>query len=182
VTLWLLRHGPVDCPPNHCYGRADVPALVPPAGEIAARVAPALPHALALVSSPRARCLMLAQALQALRPDLRLHTDARIAEMDFGAWEGRAWCDIDRAEIDAWTRDFAGARAGGSGESTAGLMARVGAAYDAWQAGGQPALWVTHAGVMRAALLLQAGQRRVQRADRWPARAIGWGELIVLGA
>ncbi len=38
-------------------------------------------------------------------------------------------------------------------------MARVGAAWDDWRASGRDAVWVTHAGVMRAALLLSRGVR-----------------------
>ena len=57
-------------------------------------------------------------------------------------------------------------------------MARVGDAYDSWRASGQDAVWVTHAGVMRAVLLLHEGVRKVERADRWPTRTIGLGELM----
>ena len=49
-----------------------------------------------------------------------------------------------RAEFDAWTRDFADARAGGSGESTRAFMQRVGEAYDDWRAG-RPRRAVGHA-------------------------------------
>jgi alpha-ribazole phosphatase len=181
VKLWLLRHGPVDCEAGHCYGRSDVAALAQPTQDIAARVAPALAPGLELVVSPRTRCMHLAQALMALRPDLTLRVDPRIAEMDFGAWEGRPWSDVARHEFDAWMADFGQMRAGGSGESTSAFMARVAQAHDDWRSSGRDALWVTHAGVMRAALLLHAGKRQVREASEWPSRAIGWGELMSLG-
>jgi len=178
--LWLLRHGPVDVPAGQCYGRTDVAALAPASRDIAARVAPTLAEGTALVVSPRARCVTLAREVLALRPDLASRVDPRIAEMDFGAWEGRPWSDIGRDEFDGWMADFAQARAGGHGERTADFMARVGAAYDDWRGAPRTTLWITHAGVMRAALLLAAGRRQVARADEWPVQAIGWGELLAL--
>nr|WP_301334554.1 histidine phosphatase family protein [Variovorax dokdonensis] len=176
-----MRHGPVDGAAGLCYGRSDVAALVQPTQEIAERIAPGLSPDLDLIASPRARCLLLAHALQALRPDLRLRIDPRIAEMDFGTWEGRPWADVPRLDFDAWMNDFGHARAGGSGESTGIFMARVAQAHDDWRASGRPALWVTHAGVMRAVLLLQAGKRHVEQASEWPSQSIGWGDLMAFG-
>jgi hypothetical protein len=40
---------------------------------------------------PPRRCQQLAQALQDVRPDVRFDTGARLAEMNFGAWEGQRW-------------------------------------------------------------------------------------------
>jgi len=180
--LWLLRHGPVECAEGLCYGVSDVRALEPASQEIADRVAAQLPPGVDFYASPLARCAHLAFALEARRPDLQAQFDTRIAEMNFGQWEGRLWNDIPRAEFDGWLRDFAAAPAGGSGESTNGFMARVGDAYDSWRASGQDAAWVTHAGVMRAVLLLHEGVRKVERADRWPTRTIALGELMVVEA
>ena len=37
------------------------------------------------------------------------HTvDARLSELDFGAWDGRRWVDVPQSAIDAWCGDFAG--------------------------------------------------------------------------
>lgn len=176
--LWLLRHGPVECAQGLCYGASDVPASQSHSREIALRAAAELPLDVTLHSSPLSRCAQLALALQALRPDLQAQFDTRITEMDFGVWEGMAWNDIPRAEFDGWLADFAAARPGGNGESTNSFMARVGDAYDDWRASGRDAAWVTHAGVMRAVLLLHQGVRKVERADRWPTRAIAMGELL----
>ncbi len=77
--------------------------------------------------------------------------------MDFGAWEGRAWSDIARPEFDTWIQDFANIPAGGQG-----------------------ALWVTPAGVIRAAGLVHAGVRGIDSADQWPTGAIVFGELVLL--
>ncbi|MGR4867887.1 histidine phosphatase family protein [Variovorax sp. LARHSF232] len=182
TKLWLLRHGPVECAEGTCYGASDIKASERHSREIAARAASQLPAGLDFYASPLARCAQLAFALEALRLDLQAQFDTRIAEMNFGDWEGRAWNDIPRAEFDDWLRDFAHAPAGGSGESTNGFMDRVGDAYDDWRASGQDAAWVTHAGVIRAVLLLHEGVRKVERADRWPTRTIAMGELVLIEA
>jgi alpha-ribazole phosphatase len=179
VKLYLLRHAPVQAEAGLCYGAADLAAWPDHTCEIAARMAPGLPAGIALHSSPRTRCMVLAQAIAALRAELpRVQADPRIAEMDFGAWEGRPWHAVERSEFDGWIADFADARAGGHGESVRGFMERVGAAWDAWRACGRDALWVTHAGVMRAALLLHQGVRCPVRSDQWPAQAIAFGECV----
>ena len=179
MKLRLLRHGPVQAEAGLCYGVTDVGVWPEHTGAIAARIAPALPQSIALHSSPRGRCMALAEAIAALRPELPSpQADPRIAEMDFGAWEGRPWQAIARGEFDAWTADFADARAGSHGESVRGFMQRVGAAWDAWRASGRDALWVTHAGVIRAVLLLHQGVRCPARSAQWPARAIGFGECV----
>ena len=47
------------------------------------------------------------QALQAVLPASQLTVDSRLAEMHFGQWEGVAWNDIPRHELDAWAANFA---------------------------------------------------------------------------
>ena len=60
------------------------------------------------------------------------------------------------------------------------LMARVGAAWaDAQRAPG-PVVWLTHAGVIRAATLRARGVTTVQRADQWPVQGPGFGQLVRL--
>ena len=91
TRLWLLRHGPVECAEGLCYGASDVHASAQASRDIADRVARQLPKGLEFYASPLSRCAQLAFALEALRPDLQAQFDTRIAEMDFGAWEGQAW-------------------------------------------------------------------------------------------
>ncbi len=64
--------------------------------------------------------------------------------------------------------DFGNHRFGGK-ESVNALMARVAAAWDAWRGSGQDAVWITHAGVVRAVSLLVQGQRTVERSSSGPA-------------
>ena len=71
-------------------------------------------------------------------------------EMNFGTWEGRAWSDIPRPELDAWAKDFFHARPH-RGESVAMVQTRTQAALQEWRARDAAALLVTHAGIIRTA-------------------------------
>lgn len=174
-SLWLQRHAPVVAEPGLCYGASDLAAHADATRAAAARIAPLLPTGLVLRSSPLRRCAELADAIAALRPDLAVRHDTRLAEMDFGDWEGRPWSAIARADFEAWTADFADAPAGGRGESVRAFMRRVAAAHDEWLAGEGDALWVTHAGVLRAVTLLQGGVRCPDSAAAWPAGELAFG-------
>lgn len=180
MKLGLVRHAETDAAAGLCYGHSDV--AVPPEAmrTLAERIAPQLAEGIEIVCSPLQRCAGLAEAIARLRPGIALRTDARIAEMDFGSWEGRSWSSIERTEFDAWTRSFADARAGGCGESTRAFMQRVGEAFDDWRGAGRDALWITHAGVIRAVWLLRDGVRCAERADQWPARPIAFGEHLTV--
>ncbi|MDA7417364.1 histidine phosphatase family protein [Xenophilus arseniciresistens] len=178
MRLWLQRHARVLCEDGLCYGRLDVQADAAATQQAAVALAQALPPGVALRASPLRRCQALAEALQQLRPDLGpARADPRLAEMHFGAWEGHPWSAIAREDFEAWTADFAAARAGADGESTDQFVQRVAAAWDDWRATGQDAAWITHAGVMRAVQLIETGRRTVPTAADWPAEAIAFGQL-----
>jgi alpha-ribazole phosphatase len=128
MDLVLIRHPAVGIDAGICYGQSDVPLAYDVAGS--ARVLDQRMRALkvpacvgAWHTSPLQRCALLADALGAS------HADPRLMEIDFGAWEGRAWDDIDRALLDAWADDLEHARAHG-GESLAQFSARVGRWFD----------------------------------------------------
>ena len=78
-----------------------------------------------IVASPLRRAQDLARRLG--DPE----TDARLVEMDFGAWEKRRWDDLPRDEIDAWAADFTGYAPPG-GESVGAMAART---VDWWELG-----------------------------------------------
>ena len=179
MKLWLVRHAQVLLPPGICYGATDVAADAAATLSAAQALAAELPQGLSLRVSPLQRCEQLAQALQGLRPDLICKTDAGLAEMDFGHWEGQAWSSIPQGALDAWVADFAHHRFGGR-ESVDEVMQRVALAWDATLQIGQDAAWITHAGVIRAASLLHRGLRQVQQADQWPKAAPGFGMWQVL--
>jgi alpha-ribazole phosphatase len=178
-TLWLLRHPAVVAESGLCYGQTDLACTPESTRAVAEAIAPLLPSGIEVRTSPLQRCARLADTLGRLRPDLRpALRDARLAEMDFGAWEGRLWAGIDRGEIDAWTDDFADGRVGVDGETVRLFMRRVEAAWNDWQASACDTLWVTHSGVMRAVLLLRDGVDCPVIAAEWPRRAIAFGEWM----
>ena len=172
MSLILLRHTRPDVAEGVCYGRTDLP----PADDFetaASAVIAGLPDVSRVVTSPLVRCARLAERIAAAR-DLDPETDPRIVEMDFGSWERTAWNAIPRDELDAWAADFHRARPHG-GESVAMLAARVGAALDETMATDPPILWVTHAGVVRAACAARAVERG------WETR-LDFGRWLVLPA
>ena len=171
MKLWLVRHAAPLVAPGVCYGRTDLAADAAQTLATAQEFAQVLPRGSTVVSSPLRRCAALARELLALRDDFSLSFDERIAEFDFGAWEGMRWDEIPRQELDAWRDDFADYAPGG-GESVRTFMQRVRAAYDSR---GRQTVWITHAGVMRAAELLRQGVHCPLRAEDWPAQAIAYG-------
>ncbi len=177
--LWLVRHARPLVDAGTCYGMTDV--AVDPAENLAAARSLArviAPNAM-IHSSPLRRCTALAHALGSLRPDLQWQQDARIAEMDFGRWEGWPWRDIPRVEMDLWTAQFASWRFGGA-ESVQHMLERVGAAWSDCRAIAGSHVWLTHAGVIRCAMLLARGLRAIERADQWPREPLAFGGLTRL--
>jgi alpha-ribazole phosphatase len=170
MTLILLRHTRPAGSEGLCYGRTDLDLAADFEAE-ADRLAAALPPAVRLLTSPLSRCARLAARLGAAR-GLVPEPDPRLAELDFGAWEGRPWAGIPRHELDRWAADLTGARPHG-GETVAELAARAGAALAEAAAGPVPAIIVTHAGVIKAALAAARGPAG------WQAR-IGFGEWVEL--
>ncbi|WP_437753772.1 histidine phosphatase family protein [Sorangium sp. So ce1389] len=169
-ALVAFRHAPVPLA-GVCYGRLDVAAELSPAG-----AADVIERALeglglrpgAIWSSPLSRCAEPAAELSA-RLGVPHAVDDRLLEIDYGAWEGRAWSDIARddarayaAWLDAWER--AGPP---GGESALEVEARVRSFWRALAptsvASGAPLhLLVAHAGVMRALRVVAGGAT-------WPA-------------
>lgn len=167
----FVRHPPMPALRGRCYGRLDAP-LPDVAFDRAARlVAPDLPS-WPITSSPRLRCVGLANALLALQreagraAECAIRIDPRWQELDFGDWEGRPWSALPRDALDAWSRDIAGYTMPG-GESFLDLIARV---RDALAALDTPHVIVAHAGTIRAALHL-AGMPLAQAAGASIAHA-----------
>ncbi|EHL95082.1 phosphoglycerate mutase family protein [Acetobacteraceae bacterium AT-5844] len=145
----LLRHLPAAIAPGRCYGRLDLPPGASGLGD-------PLPRgftALALYSSPARRCMALAAAVSA-ETGLPVREDARLLEMDFGAWEGLPWDEVPRAALDAWAADPWGF-APPEGESGAAVVERV-RAFHAMLAG--PSIIVSHGGPLKILAALIAGR------------------------
>ena len=181
MKLWLVRHARPLVAPGVCYGALDVAADATATLEAASALAAELPRSVTVHASPLQRCEQLTEVLRGLRPDLAYKTDARLAEMNFGAWEGQRWDAIARAELDAWTDAFSTWHCGG-GECVQEFMARVAAVWDEASVKDQPVVWITHAGVIRAVSLLALGQRDVRQAQQWPVDAPAWGQWCVVDA
>lgn len=173
VDLVLIRHPAPAIDASVCYGCTDVPLAVDAdesASAIVGRLAAlgaAPPQQ--LTTSPLQRCAQLAGAL-ARHFGCTIGVDARLQEIDFGAWEGQRWDAIDRAALDAWAADLRHARMHG-GESVEQFEARVDAWLALWRATtiapASPVLAVTHAGVMRMIASL-ALHKPLEETLKWP--------------
>ena len=178
MRLYLVRHPRPQVPAGHCYGRTDLAADAQDLERVLADLAHQdLPGAMPVYASPLARSAVLAQRLSPAPA-----FDARLAEMDFGAWEMRSWDTIPRTEIDAWSADLLHYRPGG-GENVMDVAARVaGFLADVRRAGHPQALVLCHAGAMRLLHSLHLGgtlPEAAQRAAQAPHQ-IGYGEVMVL--
>ena len=176
MALWIARHATPLIASGVCYGALDVAADTQYTLQAARALAQAIPLHCKVWVSPLQRCMQLADALSDIRSGLKPQTDTRLREMDFGQWEGVAWDAIPLAAMQAWTDDF-GAHSFGGMESANGVLARVAELWDAArQHPDEDQLWITHAGVARAARLLSQGIRSVDSASHWPKEAPGYGQ------
>ncbi|MGM9426572.1 histidine phosphatase family protein [Hydrogenophaga sp. MI9] len=184
MKLWLLRHARVVLEPGLCYGASDVAADEALTAEGALAIAPLLPAGLPVRVSDLGRARQMHRALLQHRPDLgEARTDPRIREMDFGSWELQRWDAVPRDAFDTWMTNFASHRFGGA-EHVDGLIGRVADALEdtrAMAADHGAALWITHAGVIRAAqFLVQHGRRSIASAQEWPKDAPDTGGWLAL--
>ena len=143
----LLRHPRLRGSAGLCYGRRELDLLDPEA-DIPPIVAALLAwRGAAILTSPSRRCRIVAERLGAgLGSQVR--TDARLLELDFGAWEGLAWDAVPRLALDRWAADPLGFAPPG-GESGAALVARVTAFARDSLMGDATCIVVTHAGPLK---------------------------------
>ncbi|HSI60988.1 MAG TPA: histidine phosphatase family protein [Ideonella sp.] len=163
-AVWAWRHPRATGAEGRCIGRTDLPVDRRRAKRLARRIQRAARRAgLARVvfTSPLQRCAAVGRQLRAWGWQHRI--EPALLEMDFGAWEGRAWSAIPRAEVDAWCTDFSH-HAPGGGEPLHTLFERVAA----WRPE-TPAIVVAHAGWMLARCWLAAGESGLPTAASWPA-------------
>jgi alpha-ribazole phosphatase len=182
MRLYLVRHPQPMIKPGICYGRTDVAVAPKERAQLLPTLISGLPKAVPVYSSPLKRCSELAADVAAALDCGEPILDPRLAEMDFGAWEMRAWSDIPRSEIDAWTEDLTGYRPGGA-ENVLEFTWRVRAFLDDVLCSGEKsAIVICHIGTIR---LLSAWQRALPIADtalhaaRTPSR-IAYGEVVAL--
>lgn len=166
MIIHLVRHPKPEVPAGTCYGRLDVPATG--VEEAAERLRTLLPPGLPVWTSPLVRCRQLAARLH---PQPLL--EPRLAEMDFGAWEGRTWDDIGTAVLDAWAANVAGFVPPG-GESAWALQARALAFVAELRV--DEAVLVTHAGVKRVLLAHWLGLAPA----RWASLTFDYGAVTTV--
>ncbi|MCU0926135.1 MAG: histidine phosphatase family protein [Hydrogenophaga sp.] len=182
MKLWLLRHARVELAAGLCYGASDVPANALLTQQAAEAAAGFLPPGLPVWVSGLGRAQQLAMELGSLRPDLaEAVIDTRLNEMDFGHWELQRWDAIPRAAFDAWMADFAHHRFGGA-QSTQQLIDQVADVLDDLRGSAHgEAVWVTHAGVIRAAQFIAShGRGPIRYARQWPTEAPAPGGHLCL--
>lgn len=155
MKLALVRHPKPLVATGICYGTLDL-SLHPDAdGEITSmRRALAGFDATMLWSSPLRRCRLVADVLAEGR---EMRCDPRLAELNFGAWEGLAWDAVPRAALDAWARDPWSFAAPG-GESGADLVARVASFHAELVSDGRDGIIVSHGGPLKVLRAMLQGQ------------------------
>jgi alpha-ribazole phosphatase len=177
TVFWVWRHPRPEGAAGLCVGaRSDLPVHWRRAKRLARRIQQharrhQLPHI--VHSSPLRRCAAVGAWLK--RWGWQHHIDPVLAEIDFGAWDGLKWAQIDKTAVDAWVADFALYRPG-QGESLQDLLQRVAA----WPAPPN-ALVISHGGWMLARRWLQEhGSAALPDAGQWPA-APGYGQMWKMG-
>jgi alpha-ribazole phosphatase len=159
--IWLVRHAPTTLK-GVCYGQSNVPVTLesaPAARAIAEdweeRGAGAAPE---IWTSPWARTRPVAEELTRLfRTSCQV--DARLSELSFGEWEGRAFAEIERtdpARFARWMNAYE-VEAPPGGETAVRLRARVAEWLDERRAASATVLAVTHAGPIRMAWAIAKG-------------------------
>jgi broad specificity phosphatase PhoE len=144
---------------------ADEP-IEPRGREQAMALRSSLPRADRCFTSPELRCRQTANAL-----GLVADVQPVLHECDYGSWRGRGYDEMAAAEpeaVAAWLRDPAAAPHGG--EALQGLLDRVGAWLAAQNAPQRRTLVVTHASIIRAAIVhaLEALPQSFWRIDVAP--------------
>lgn len=156
TRLALMRHGATEWTEAHrIQGRSDVPLSEAGRKALVSRVLPAECAGLRVITSPLQRCVETAALLGAADAP----REPRLAEMNWGAWEGRTLADL-RAELGA---DMEANEARGldfrphGGESPREVWARVSSWLADVDAAGYDVLAITHRGVIRVVLAAATG-------------------------
>lgn len=166
MQVFLIRHPRPLIDAGVCYGQLDIDCEDPL--PIAERLRAQLPPGTPVITSPLRRARRLAEALA---PNAVI--DARLSEINFGAWEGKRWDDIARDELDAWAADVLNFTPP-KGESVASLQQR---ATDFARSLAAPRVaLVTHAGIMRALI----GYWRALPLENWTQLKFDYGSLTTI--
>lgn len=177
-TLHVWRHPRAQNVDGRCIGSTDVRVDRRRAKRLAHRIRRhARRHGLPrlVITSPLRRSADVGRWLATWGWEHRI--DAALAELDFGAWDGLRWSEVDAEAIDAWCADFMDLAPGG-GEALAALFERCRGFVDALP----PRVTccaVGHAGWITAARWLAEGRALLPRAADWP-QSVAPGQLTTL--
>ena len=176
MTVHAWRHPKPQGAAGRCIGAGtDLPVDRRKAKRLAHRIrGHARRHQLprCVYTSPLRRCLDVGRWLA--RWGWRHHVEPNLREMHFGCWDGLAWTQVSRAEVDAWVADFVHHAPGGH-ECLGDVLARARTARSTLPA---DALLVTHGGWLSAASWVWA-DTAAPTAAGWP-RAVGYGQCLPL--
>jgi len=174
TLLYLVRHGATEWTKEaSCQGSTDL-GLSAEGHWQATKLADFLSQEglTALYVSDLKRCLETAAYVEAAS-GLEAKRDARLREINFGAWEGRLWSEIVAQDPEVITKLWLGKLNPPGGESLASVVERVMAAVgdiERRESGGRVAI-VFHGGPIRIALrqLLGLGDDEVRALQVDPA-------------
>ena len=171
LVIWRHPRPAARRTAGRCIGRTDVPADPRKARRLARRIARWARRQQwsnrTIWTSPLARAAIIGRLLR--RQGWRHCIDPRLAEVDFGRWDGRCWDDIPRAEVDVWSRDLLHHRPG-DGEAVIALAMRIRAYCEDRQGQDGATVVVGHGGWIRLARAL---------AEQEPIDARNWGQRLV---
>ncbi|MGD7070284.1 histidine phosphatase family protein [Acetobacter sp. AAB5] len=173
----LVRHAPVQIAQGVCYGRQDV-ALSPGWESIVSGLSVLAKGAVCqvLYSSPAQRCWQMAQRL-AQSAGMELRVDHRLAELNFGRWEGVRWQDIDRTLLDEWAQNPEGF-APPEGESGQDLYQRIQSFWREVRQREENVCVLSHGGPLRLLSAFAGGYKPHLLAPSMPQ---GFARLFMVG-
>lgn len=156
TALVLIRHGPTEWNEiGRVQGQTDIPLSPRGRARVRGWRMPAEFARHVWIASPLRRARETAEILSGAAPAL----EPRLAEMDWGEWEGETLANLrarygdEMVENEAKGLDF---RAVG-GESPRDVCARIAAVFAERAVAGEATVAVSHKGVIRAALALATG-------------------------
>lgn len=158
VCVHLARHGTHADYGHVLSGRAGAAPLTAAGRAQAARLARwAMRHGVSIIhASPRTRTAETA-ALVAEAVGVEVQHNDALDEIDFGAWNGRAFADLDGDPLwDDWNRRRSVAPTPG-GETMALAVARATAHVEALGQGGTASLCITHCDIIRGVIAYYLG-------------------------
>jgi broad specificity phosphatase PhoE len=147
--LLLVRHAATNATRAFAFPR-DEPLDARGVAE-AAGLRRRLPARCSAMCSPALRCVQTAVAAGLESPEVV----PQLAECDFGSWAGRTLACVDELEAAAWMTDPSACPHGG--ESLSAFAARVGVWLDEQASCAGRTVAVTHAGVVKAAVVHALG-------------------------